>query len=266
MNDPDFKLLLVVALVAGLGAAAWYFRDALLPPDEPAAVVAATPPEEAPPALAGPAYPLPPPETEAADAVLVPLPPLDDSDSYFLLALTDIMGGDFRQLLATEAVIDRFVATVDNLPRSHVAERVRPVGRLTSTFAAEPSGDDYVLGPANFARYDAIINLVVTADNGRIIAMYRRFYPLFQEAYARLGYPDAYFNDRVVEVIDHLLATPEPAGPVRLVRPNVLYEFADPALQALSSGQKLLLRMGPEHRARVQQKLRELRDRVTIAG
>jgi hypothetical protein len=62
-----------------------------------------------------------------------------------------------------------------------------------------------------------------------------------------------------VEVIDHLLTTPEPTDPIRLLRPHVLYEFADPDLAALSSGQKLLIRMGPDHMATIKQILSGLR-------
>ena len=51
-------------------------------------------------------------------------------------------------------------------------------------------------------------------------------------------------------MIDHLLATPEIEGPIRLVQPKVLYEFADPELEARSAGQKLLLRMGAANAAR----------------
>jgi methylase of polypeptide subunit release factors len=63
----------------------------------------------------------------------------------------------------------------------------------------------------------------------------------------------------VVAVIDHLLATPEPQGPLQLVQPKVMYRFADEALEALSPGQKLLLRIGPAHARTVKQKLGEVR-------
>ncbi|HKC44456.1 MAG TPA: DUF3014 domain-containing protein, partial [Burkholderiales bacterium] len=72
-----------------------------------------------------------------------------------------------------------------------------------------------------------------------------------------------YFNDRLVEVIDHLLATPTVTGPIKLARPWVLYEYADPALESRSAGQKALIRMGPENAARLKAKLREIRQRVT---
>jgi len=48
-------------------------------------------------------------------------------------------------------------------------------------------------------------------------------------------------------------------GPIRLVRPHVLYEFADADLAALSSGQKLLLRMGRDHTATIKRVLSDLR-------
>jgi hypothetical protein len=59
-----------------------------------------------------------------------------------------------------------------------------------------------------------------------------------------------------------LLETPELQGPVVLVRPNVLYLYADPELESRSSGQKLLMRMGPRHTASIKQSLRALRAAV----
>jgi hypothetical protein len=86
---------------------------------------------------------------------------------------------------------------------------------------------------------------------------------LFQQSYQNLGYPNGYFNDRLVEVIDVMLATPDPKGPIQLVRPNVMYTFADPALEARPAGQKLLIRMGPENAQAIKAKLKELRTIIT---
>ena len=119
-----------------------------------------------------------------------------------------------------------------------------------------------VLGAANFARYTAWVDLVDSRDPDTAVELYRRLYPQFQSAYENLGNPKGYFNDRVIEVIDHLLAAPEPPDTLALTRPNVLYEFADPALEAESAGRKLLLRMGPGNAARVKMKLRDIRDRI----
>ena len=166
--------------------------------------------------------------------------------------------------MVREAVIDRLVASVDSLTRSKLPEQIRPVGGLQASFKADPGSDDtLVLGETSYARYDALVAQIYYADIDTAYDTYRRFYPLFQKAYEQLGYPNAYFNDRLVEVIDHLLATPVPADPIVLVRPNVLYEFADPGLEALSSGQKLVLRMGPDNSAQLKSLLEKFRARLT---
>jgi hypothetical protein len=91
-------------------------------------------------------------------------------------------------------------------------------------------------------------------DTQKLVQAYVRYYPLFQKAYQELGYPNGYFNDRLVEVIDHLLAAPDVPAPIALAQPKVLYEFADPALESRSAGQKILMRMGPVNEARVKAK------------
>lgn len=260
MGDRDVKLFVMLLVIAALALAGWYFRDLLVPPPlEPAGTEALAPAEPA--ADTGPKYPIEPAWAEDRDGrKLVPLPPLDDSDAYFLLALVDAFGPEIERLLASDALIDRFVATIDNLPRGHVAEKIRPAGRLADAFVAEENGD----GPAylsaeNYRRYEPLVTRLAAADVRTVADAYRRFYPLFQQSFERLGYPNAYFNDRVVEVIDHLLAAPQPQEPIRLLRPHVLYEFADPELESLSAGQKLLIRMGPGNAAIVKRFLKALR-------
>jgi hypothetical protein len=120
-----------------------------------------------------------------------------------------------------------------------------------------------VIGPDNAARYTTYVRALEAVDSAKLVAIYVHFYPLFQQAYAELGYPSRYFNDRVFEVIDNLLAAPEIKGPIALTQPKVLYEFADPALRDLSAGQKTLVRMGPENEAKVKAKLRELKRALT---
>jgi hypothetical protein len=106
------------------------------------------------------------------------------------------------------------------------------------------------------------MKVVQASDPRTVAAVYFRLYPLFQQAYEDLGYPGMYFNDRLVQVIDDLLQTPDVRGPVRLVQPKVFYEYADPSLEKLSAGQKLLLRMGSANAAVVKGKLRELRAEI----
>ena len=254
----------IVLAIAAAGALWYYWMGVSKPRPDPAPPVepVATEPVELP----GPLHPIAEIPVDPSDKPdLMPLPPLEQSDEYFKLELVEIFGRLIGEILADSGAIEKVVATVDNLPRDHIAERIRPVGSIGGQF--EIGGQDgsggFSISADNYRRYDELVALATTADLNEVVDMYRRFYPLFQSAYTELGYPDGYFNDRLVEVIDHLLATPEPTGPVELVRPHVLYEYADPELEGLSSGRKLLLRMGNDHMARIKKTLRELRQLVT---
>ena len=169
----------------------------------------------------------------------------------------------------------RLVATVDNLGRLQAPARLWPVNPAGGTLIVEKNDGAFVISADNGLRYTPYVLLMETVDLRQVVAAYVRLYPLLQQAYEDLGYPNLYFNDRLVDVIDQLLATPDVSGPLQVrlpqingplqpQRPWVLYEFADPALQSLSAGQKILLRMGPVNERRVKAKLEELRRLVAV--
>jgi len=226
-------------------------------PEAPAPAPAAAAPKPAPPPEPAVKYPVAAAPAEEA------LPALDQSDQPLLSALSGLIGkGAADKYLVPEGVIRKIVVTVDNLPNTKVAERLRPLKPVPGSFAAAGPEGARTLDPANYERYKQLIDVVRSIDDQQLIALYTRYYPLFQDAYENLGHPPEYFNDRLIEVIDHLLATPDVKGPIALAQPNVLYEYADPALESLSAGQKVLIRMGSDNAAVVKEKLRALRAKL----
>lgn len=192
-------------------------------------------------------------------------------------ALTDLFG---RKAVLSVFQLDdfarRLVATVDNLGRQHAPPSLWPVNPVAGRFLVDKTGAGSFISPDNGLRYTPFVLLVETVDLRKVDAVYRQLYPQLQRAYESIGFPNRYFNDRLIEVIDQLLATPESEaplavrlpeikGPLQPERPWVLYEFDDPALQGLSAGQRLLLRVGPVNERRLKLKLAELR-RLVSAG
>jgi hypothetical protein len=234
--------LIALAALAGL----YFWSERQKPAPEPLA-----PPSPAEPAIRHPVEPLDAPED--------PLPPLAESDGPLRDALAVLLGHSLPEFVYLKDMIHRIVATVDNLPREDVAPRLMPVKPVPGRPITLKSGENLHLSPKNAERYQPYVRLAEAVPTDAAVAVYVRFYPLFQEQYENLGYAGKYFNDRVVEVIDHLLATPEIEGPLRLVQPGVFYEFADPQLEKLSAGQKILLRMGHANELKLKAKLREIR-------
>lgn len=192
-----------------------------------------------------------------------PLPALDTSDATLRNAMnTLIPDKSLVELLQVKDFVRHIVATVDNIPRQKIAQRLLPNKPVAGKFAVNGSGDSYTIDPGNSVRYAAYLRLLKAVDSEKAVALYVQYYPLFQQAYRDLGYPKGYFNDRLIEAIDHLLATPDVKGPIQLVRPKVLFQYADPEIEKLSAGQKTLIRSGTDNAAQIKTKLREIRAEV----
>jgi hypothetical protein len=243
------------AVLIALAAAGYYFWRQQA--EAPAVVAPVLPPQPAAPQTSGSG--IEHPVGEAANSA-APLPALAESDGAVREALSGLFGAaTFDALFRPQELVRNIVATIDNLPRRNVALRLVPVKPVAGAFKVTSHDGTVAIGSDNAARYAPYVKAMDAVDSAKLVALYVRLYPLFQQAYVDLGYPSRYFNDRVFEVIDHLLAAPEVPGTVALTQPKVLYEYADPALADLSAGQKVLVRMGPENEAKVKAKLREIK-------
>lgn len=266
------RALLTVAIVAAITVVAvlWWtqFRPAPQVPAAPAAPAAA-PASGSPNTAAAPAGPaIQYPVEATAEA-----PPLAAADIG--TALTDLLG---RKALITFFELDdfprRFVATVDNLGHPFAPPMLWPIHPTPDRFTVEETGSGPIISADNSLRYTPLVLLAESVNTAQAVDVYLRLYPLLQRAYEELGYPKRYFNDRLIEVINQLLATPnaseqaikvqltEVKGSVPSVQPWVRYEFADPALESLSAGQKILLRVGPVNQRRLKAKLTAIRQEL----
>ena len=266
----------VFACAVGAGAVWWFWLRPVEPPaaSPPVVVAPEAPAASAPlPEASGPQNPV-----DALAPADTALPALAESDKRVSELLAELLGRDkLASFLLTDGFVRRVVATVDNLGRAQAPSRMWPVQPMPQRFVVDDQGDaGTTISAANAARYSAFLTFAEAVPLDSAVALYARLYPLFQQAHEELGYPKQYFNDRLVAVLDHLLLAPEPQGPLRVkltpvntdvpnLRPWVRYEFVDPALESLSSGQKILVRMGPANEARAKALIRELRKRVATS-
>ncbi len=256
-------------LLVAAGGVFWW-RQVHLP--------APVPPAAAPPPVAPPPAPPPPPAPAIRNpvpAAAAPggLPALDDSDGYVKKALVDLVGRKaVSEFLRLEGAVRRFVATVNNLASDDAAADLWPVNRTPGRFETETRDGAMVISAHNAERYAPFVRFAAGIDTRRAVGLYVRLYPLLQRAYVDLGTSGTYLNDRVVEVIDNLLATPNVSGSIRVKRVGPdggtggggagLYLYEDSALEAATTGQKILLRMGKENSSKLMAKLTEIRAQI----
>ena len=267
MNKGARRALLIVILVAIAAGVAYWWWNGLYPatvttaPEAPASAPA--PPASAvAPAPVEPAIQYPVQAPTSATALEAP---------GIAAALGDLLG---RKAISTFFQIDdfphRFVATVDNLGRSDAPASLWPINPASGRFKVQKHDGNTVISADNGLRYTPLVLLAESIDVHKAVDLYIRMYPLLQSAYQDLGYPKAYFNDRLIEVINLLMASPDPGYPVNVhltevkgpqpsLQPWVRYEFADPALESLTAGQKIMVRVGPVNERRLKGRLGALR-------
>jgi DUF3014 family protein len=265
-RSPSVKTTTAIAfgaLVAAAGLGVWWGQrlNVVRSPDSGAATASVAPSAAVPAAASATGIQHPVPVLEAPDDTAS-----HDFESDFAGLLKH---GAIAVILRPDDFDRRFVATVDNLGRSSAPAGAWPVEPAGGRFQVAAAGDGDAIGQQNDLRYLPYVLALDQVDLHEAIRMYAWHYPALQHQYEELGFPGRYFNDRFVQVLDQLLATPDVPPPLRVhlpraagaqpTRPWVLYEFDDPALRSLSAGQRILLRMGPANERRVKHRLAELR-------
>lgn len=266
MTRRDLAAILAALAIVVAGAAAWWWWSGSAPlpqvvPPTPVSTAPAPPPPAS--AVASPAAESTAPEPQATAA------PLESAGIG--AAFDELLGAaTAKTWLRLDDFPRRFVATVDNLGRSHSPVLLWPFDPTAGRFSVIESAGRKLIAPDNQLRYVPFVQFVEGIDSTTAVALYGRLLPLLQPAYEALGYPGRRFHTRMLNVIDHLLATPdapeiievrltEVRGPVPSQRPWVRYEFADPALESASAGHKLMVRVGAANQRRLKAKLADLR-------
>jgi hypothetical protein len=222
-----------VVIAGALLALLWLGRA------QPPATLAPTSPSDA----RSPGRPLPRP---------LVLPPLNDSDSALREIFSTLSHHPLLvKVLAQPGVVRAAVLAVvqigDGKTPAVPLDAMRPAERLTVI----GDGPAQRLNPASYKRWDGPVRALLDINPADAAVVYVTVKPLFDEAYAELGYPGGNFDDAIVRAIRMLVDTPDvTTDPVLLTRPSY-FEHEDASLRSLRPVQKQLLLTGPEHRRQV---------------
>ncbi len=269
-NSSTTMIVVVILVLIAVAAAFFFLRD-----DAPVdSQTVSTPVAVAPQSMASSSAASSAPMVEYTPPQPIvevePLPILNESDSSILAALQQLRGEGLLQLVVPQEVLRKFVLAVNNIAEGKVIHEYRPVISPPPPFIAETfsvtiegaAADQERVSAKNFQRYEPYVTTLALIDSDAAVAVYRRFYPLLEEAFRELGLKKPNFHSVMIAAIDNILAAPDSQGDLLLVHPKVFYQYADPALEALPQTHKLMLRMGPENARSVKASLRQLRARL----
>jgi hypothetical protein len=200
-------------------------------------------------------------ETQAAPAE--PLPSLNQSDAALFARLAEIeLGASLMRLLAPDDLIRKFVVFTHNASTGELPQLDYPLRSVPSSFVVRDIDDNlYEMDPANYRRYDTLIDTLTGIDPQQAMPIYRALKPLMQEAYAEIGFQED-FDQVLLRAIDQIINAPQQDGPFQLIKPSVMYLYADTHIEDMSPVHKQLLRIGPDNTAKLRARLPAYRERL----
>jgi hypothetical protein len=191
----------------------------------------------------------------------------ETADAYARDMVESINGGKaLAQFVAGDYIVERAVAVVDALRRGEVPYKLLPVGRPSKPFPISDDGLRVTMDPSGFSRYDGFAQWVNGIDVLAIVDLLNDYEQIATEALSRMGVVDFDIRSAVLAATTEILATPIAPQSAELMKREANWVYMDSELEALSSLQKQVLRMGPENSELIQAKARELRGAVLDSG
>lgn len=226
----------------------------LPPAAQPPAVAAVPVIEEAPDEVE-----IPVAIVEQVDSEVVQLPSLNDSDAFVFEGLRALQNGAaLLRVLADEQLLRSIVVFVENISRGEFPQTGLPYRRIQQEMQVQNIDDNlFVMEQSAHARFNEVIDIFVSIDSDQAMAFYRTLSPLLQQAYAEIGFRNVNFDDTLRSAINNVLRSPYMEGPYQLVKPSVMYVYADANIENLEEVHKQLIRIGPDNAEKLKAKLRE---------
>jgi flagellar basal body-associated protein FliL len=261
MNKKILYLIALIVLLAGAIAAYFYYQTKETQP-----YVETIPRQALELQPIVPATPeTPPRQVLETPSHTIELPQLGSSDHFMTNALSNLLENKtLMNIFINDQLIRNIVVTIDNLPRQQVSMKVMPIKKAPGKFITTENDGVLTISPDNSERYTPYMRFADEIDPKKLVNLYVHLYPLFQKTYEEVGYPDQYFNDRLIVALDNLLAAPSITEPVQLVQPKFFYQFADSELEDRSIGQKILMRVGNENAQLIKNQLKKIKNELQL--
>ena len=201
----------------------------------------------------------PEPEFNEDETNVIELPSLTDSDPFVFETLQTLQNGmALVNALAEDQIVRKFVVFVENISRGEFPQTGLPYKGLGQEMPVSEIDDNlFVMDQVAHSRFDQVVSTFVETDTDSAVIIYQMLLPLFQQAYAEIGFRNVSFDETLRAAINNVLRTTNMEGPYQLVKPSVMYLYADSSVENLAEVHKQLLRIGPDNTSALKAKLRE---------
>jgi len=189
---------------------------------------------------------------------------LEESDDSFRKELGDV-SENLSDWFQVKSVIKKYIVIINDLSQNQILYKHRGFLKMPQKFVVKEDSQGLYIGNESYARFDRFAQAISSLDVQKGLVLYLTFRPLFKQVYDEFGYPAEYqLEDIFMKAAASVIEAPIIKGRISLRRHSVGYKFADEELEALSHVEKQMLRMGPENTQKIQAKLRQLVEAISV--
>lgn len=195
---------------------------------------------------------------EKSQQAIEPPAEIAGSDNQVRAAAGDL-SEPLSSYLSPDEQVRKWVALIDQMAGYRLPSKHLPVVYNKDSFKVVKTGNGTLINdPANFDRWDPLINAVTALDPKDVAVYYKKWSPFLERAYNELGNPQS-FDTQLRSTIEHLLVVEPIPEDTPLKQPKVFYEYADPVLENADPLSKWMWRLGQDNMLALQEWLRQLR-------
>ncbi|WP_448210931.1 DUF3014 domain-containing protein [Colwellia sp. MEBiC06753] len=215
------------------------------------------------------------PESEVLEPVPEPeivIPSLNESDDWIKQQLSELTWRkELLRLVIDDDMVRRLVVFTDNFAQGLISYEYSPLVKPSSKFSAikpdaqTAEANQWQWDEAQTKRFTLYVDFLRSFEPERLANWYFELKPLIDQAYGELGYAEQDFTDVLQEAVNKVLDMEIPKDDMVLVRPSVMYKFADPNLESLPDTDKFLLRVGKDNLLVIKSFLLEFSDALARA-
>ncbi len=192
------------------------------------------------------------------------LPTLKNSDDSFRQALKDVAENLLGWFEAKD-IIKKYLVIINDLSQNQIIYKHRIFLKMPGQIVVKKDSQGLFMAQESYSRYDSLANAIASIDAEKGLRLYLLYKPIFKTVYQDFAYPAGYqLEDIFMKAAASVIESPVTEGRIALVQHSVKYKFADKKLEALSDVEKQMLRMGPANTKKIQAKLRQLVEAISV--
>jgi len=162
-----------------------------------------------------------------------------------------------EQFLYEGNYLDRIVVFVNEIESKNLSRKNSVFKPFASQLEVIDIDGKLYIHPNDKEKFNFLINILPHLNINHIVDFYVEYEKVLQKKQDELYV--GRFNDKLVNAIDLLLATPLVKEPIEVKSESVNYTFVDLKLEALPESQKMMIRMGEENSTKLKLFLKELK-------